>query len=291
VPAGVPPPPPPPPLLDELPPPQAGMKTMPAITMQSSRTPSSFFRRELRPAPNSVIPPMGSNSAYKMPVECGARDAFAFAVVLMVSVEVPEPGTEVELNEHVGAGVPPPVMLLQARLTLPLKLATGVMVMVEVADPPAETVAGESAVAVIAKSGVVLACTTRLTEVVWLVDPEVPVMVTVDVPPGVAAVVEMVRVEVAGAEPGVTDGGLNEHVAPFGRPAEHDSETALLKPFSALTEMVEVADPPAETVAGESAVAVIAKSGVVLACTTRLTEVVWLIGPVALVELPVRVMP
>ena len=68
--------------------------------------------------------------------------------------------------------------------------------------------------------------------------PEVPVMVTVDVPPGVVMAVEIVRVEVAGAEPGVTEPGLNAQVAPVGKPAEHESETAALKPFSALTEMV-----------------------------------------------------
>ena len=43
-------------------------------------------------------------------------------------------------------------MLLQDRLAVPLKRFIGVMVIVEVADPPAETVAGESGEAATAKS-------------------------------------------------------------------------------------------------------------------------------------------
>ena len=42
------------------------------------------------------------------------------------------------------------------------------------------------------------------------------------------AVVETVRVEVAGLAPGVTLAGENEHEAKAGRP-EQDNETALLK--------------------------------------------------------------
>jgi len=42
---------------------QAVMKTKPATIMQISRIPSSFFRREVKPAPSSVIPPIGSNMA------------------------------------------------------------------------------------------------------------------------------------------------------------------------------------------------------------------------------------
>jgi hypothetical protein len=94
-----------------------------------------------------------------MPLEEDVRDACA-ALVLTVSVEVPEAfATELGLNEHVGAGVPPPLML-QARLTLPLKPFIGAMVLVEVADPPAETLAGDSAEVEILKS-----CVVRLTVV------------------------------------------------------------------------------------------------------------------------------
>ena len=81
----------------------------------------------------------------------------------MVSVDAPEPFvTELGLNEHVGAGVPPPVMLLQTKLTVPLKPLVGTMVIVEVADPPAETEADERAEAATVKSG---AATVRLTVV------------------------------------------------------------------------------------------------------------------------------
>jgi len=80
--------------------------------------------------------------------------------VLTVNVEVP---LDIAPNEQVGAGLPPPVMLLHDRLTLPLKPLVGVMVIVEVADPPAETVAGDSADAVMVKPGAVLPFTVRLT--------------------------------------------------------------------------------------------------------------------------------
>jgi hypothetical protein len=74
-------------------------------------------------------------------------------VVLTVRVEVPEPfATEFGLNEQVGAGVALGAMPLQDRLTAPLKPFTGEMVIVEVAAPPAATVAGENAEAVIVKS-------------------------------------------------------------------------------------------------------------------------------------------
>ena len=72
---------------------------------------------------------------------------------MTVRVELP---LVTALNEQVGAGVPPPVMA-QLKATLPAKPFVSVMVMVEVADPPGETVAGESAVAASVKPGVVFA--------------------------------------------------------------------------------------------------------------------------------------
>jgi hypothetical protein len=39
------------------------MKIKPAIIMHTSNIPTSIFRRELKPAPSSVIPPIGSNKA------------------------------------------------------------------------------------------------------------------------------------------------------------------------------------------------------------------------------------
>ena len=83
------------------------------------------------------------------------------AEVLRVRVEVPEAlATEVKLNAQAGRGIPPPVTLVQASATAPLKPPVGAMVMVEVDDPPAATVAGEGGAAVIVKSG---ADTVRLT--------------------------------------------------------------------------------------------------------------------------------
>jgi hypothetical protein len=74
------------------------------------------------------------------------------AVVLTVSVEGPEPpGTEAGLNEQVGARVAAGTTL-QVKLTAPVKPLVGAMVIVEVADPPAATVAGERAVDAIVKS-------------------------------------------------------------------------------------------------------------------------------------------
>jgi hypothetical protein len=88
-------------------------------------------------------------------------------MVLTFSVEVPEPfATELGLNEHAGARVTAGVMLLQDRLTVALKPFIGVMVIVEVADPPAETVAGESGEAATVKSaGGGIGLTIRLTAV------------------------------------------------------------------------------------------------------------------------------
>ena len=76
------------------------------------------------------------------------------AVVETESVAVPEPfATELGLNEQEGGGVIEGAIALQDRLTLPLNPPIEVIVMVEVDDPPAEIVAGESAVAPILKSG------------------------------------------------------------------------------------------------------------------------------------------
>jgi hypothetical protein len=88
-----------------------------------------------------------------VPLECGVRDAVVAAVVATVSVEVPEPpATEAGLNEHVGIRATTGVTL-QVRLTALLKPFCGAIVIVEVAEAPAETVAGASAVPPIVKSG------------------------------------------------------------------------------------------------------------------------------------------
>lgn len=69
-----------------------------------------------------------------------------------VSVEVPEPVTVLGAKVHVGGEVTVGTMLLQDKLNVPLKRFRGLMVMVEVTDPPAATVAGEGVEAVSVKS-------------------------------------------------------------------------------------------------------------------------------------------
>jgi hypothetical protein len=130
-------------------------------------------------------------------------------VVLTVRVEVP---LDNALKEQVGAGLPPPVMLLQLRATpLALKPFVPVTVMVEVAEPPGDTDAGESAVAAKVKPGVEL-LTVSVTWAVWLVFPDVPLTVTVEVPLWVVEVVLMVKVSAVPELVGVTGlAGANEH--------------------------------------------------------------------------------
>lgn len=169
-----------------------------------------------------------------------APDTLRAAVVLTVNVEVPEAFvTELELNAQVGAGGPPPVMLLQASATVPVKPPVGAMVTVEVADPPAETVAGDSAGAVIVKPG---ADTVRLTDVLWTVAPEVPVTVILEVVAGVFEFVVTVSVDVPGP---FNEPGEKPQFAPTGRLAVAQVRvTVPLNPFVMDTVIVEVPDCP-----------------------------------------------
>ena len=99
-------------------------------------------------------------------------------------------------------------MTVQAKVTEPVKPPLGVTVMVEVADPPAATVAGLSAGAAIAKPG---DDTVKLTEVLWTVAPDVPVTVMLEVPSGVFELVLRVSVDVpvAVSDPGEAASGTN----------------------------------------------------------------------------------
>ena len=156
-------------------------------------------------------------------------------MVLTVSVEVPVPlVTDAGLNEQAGARVPAGATL-QVKATAAVKLFIGATVIVEVEDPPAETVAGLRAEAAIVKSGT--SVTVKPTVALWIKDPKVPITVTLEVAIGVAAVALIVRVEVAAVAPGVTTKGLKLQVEPSGRP-EQLSVTGLLKPLIALTEML-----------------------------------------------------
>jgi len=69
-----------------------------------------------------------------------------------VRVEVPPPLVEVPLSEQVGAGLPPPETL-HVRFTVLVYPLSAVTVTVEVALPPGLTVAGDSALAEVVKSG------------------------------------------------------------------------------------------------------------------------------------------
>jgi hypothetical protein len=221
-------------------------------------SPSPTMCRRREGTPTRKIPanstPLAANQL-KPRGEITAPDRECDAVVLIVSVDVPELfGTEVGANAQVGAGVPPP-LTAQVRATVPLKPAVEPTVIVEVDDAPAVTVEAESAPAVRVKSGVSGAVTVKLTEVAWLKAPEVPVTVMLEVAIGVAAAVEIVRVDV----PVATEAGLNEHVAPVGKPPLQLSTTVPEKPFVGDTLMVDVPDVPGPAMV--TAVPPTAKSG------------------------------
>jgi hypothetical protein len=110
-------------------------------------------------------------------VPCTAEGASIVVapVVLIVSVEVPDPLFSVAgFNEHVGgfdvAMAPFRVMLLHDNCTLPLKPLFAAREIVEVAEPPADTDAGESVPDVIVNPA-----TVRRTVVRFAIVPAVPV--------------------------------------------------------------------------------------------------------------------
>jgi hypothetical protein len=187
-----------------------------------------------------------------MLVECLSAAVAAVVLTVSVALVVAEAGIE-----QTGAGLAV-VVMLHVRLTVPLKPPDGTMLIVGVAELPGDTVA-EVGVDVSVKLPPPEATTTSVTGVVWFREPEVPVMVTGDEPAGVDAVVVIVRADVAALAPGVTEGGTKLHAAPVGRP-EQVRATALLKPPEGVMVTVEVAELPAVTEAGESAVAPMLKS-------------------------------
>src|SRR5579872_5858681 len=77
--------------------------------------------------------------------------------------------------------------------------------------------------------------------------PPDAVMVSEDVPDGVEELVVIVSVTVP---PPLTLAGVKVAVAPEGRPLAL-KDTALLKPFSGVTVMAQLTEPPAFTVNGE----------------------------------------
>ena len=132
--------------------------------------------------------------------------------------------------------------LLAFRDTLPVSPPTKVTVIVLVGfDPGGKVIAAGDTE--IVKFG--SAVTTRVSIVLAVVDPLVPVTVTVALP--TVAVLEAVKVSVLPADP-VTDVGLKTAVTPAGRPVAV-KVIALLKPLMDETVMLLVAEVPCITVA------------------------------------------
>lgn len=140
--------------------------------------------------------------------------------------------------------------------TLPVKPRL-LDVIVEVADCPEVIVLGLAALAASVKSPAIVIEMVA----VWDTVPVVPVTVTVYDPAGVAAVVEMVRVDVP-VDPAVRLilVGLNVKVIPVAAgDTAADSATLPVNP-RLLAAIVGVADPPAVNCAGDAALAESVKS-------------------------------
>jgi hypothetical protein len=139
-----------------------------------------------------------------------------------------------------------PVGTVSVRATVPAKPFSAVTVIVDVAEEPAFTAAGDVA-------AIVMSTWLNVAVAVWTRVPLVPVMVRVKV----AAVVELHDTVSVAGKGGITLSGV---IAPQVRPAGTVSvrETVPANPFRALTVIVEVAEEPAFTAAGD--VAAIVKS-------------------------------
>jgi hypothetical protein len=140
-----------------------------------------LFRVNLNPAP-ITMQNRGSDMTHDQLERCpkGSTSSPLLPVVATVRVEVPEPpATEAGLNEHAGgvivAGEPLRVILLQARVTFPPNPPAGTIEIMEVADPPAITDAGDKIVVEIRKPDG--ACTTSDRGAPWVSEPEAPVTV------------------------------------------------------------------------------------------------------------------
>jgi hypothetical protein len=189
-----------------------------------------------------------------------------------VSVELPDPGAAIEAGLKVAVaplGSPEADSVIAA-----LNPPETVVVMVLVPEPPWTTLTGPCD-AEIVKSVAGAAVTVKVTAVVCVVPPPVPLIITLDVPVGVEAPVVSVSVEVP--DPGAaTEVGLNVAVVPVGS-NEADSAIAALNPLKAVVVMVVVPEFPCTTVTvvGDS---VIVKSGVGRV-TVKVTAAVWVVLP------------
>src|SRR5439155_278717 len=162
-------------------------------------------------------------------------------VELQETVAVPEPVT---VPGVIAAHVRP-AGTVSVRVTTPAKPLTAVIVIVETADWPALTAAGELA-------AMVKSTKLKVAVAVWTSDPLVPVTVRVKVP----AVVEL-QETVAVPEPVTVPGVIAPHVNPAGTVSVRVTTPA--KPLTAVIVIVDTADWPALTAAGLDAV--IVKSG------------------------------
>ena len=177
-------------------------------------------------------------------------------VELQDTVAVPEPVTLLGvIAPHVK-----PAGTVSVRDTVPAKPPTAVTVIVEVADDPALTAAGD--VALIVKSWPAK-LKVKVAVAVWTREALVPVMVTVKL----VALVEL-HDRVAVPDPVTVPGVIAPQVSPAGTVSV--SVTTPANPFNAAIVIVEVADDPTATAAGD--VAAIVKSwklNVAVAVCTR----------------------
>src|SRR3954470_10005931 len=183
--------------------------------------------------------------------------AVAVEATVMVIVELPEPGAAIEVG--LKATVTPVGWPDADSAMAELKPPETAVVIVEGAEAPLaiETELGD---AEIVKLGVGTLVTVRLTVVVWVTLPPVPVMVTVEVPR--VAVADAVKVSTELPEPGAAiEDGLKEAVTPAGRP-EAERAMAALKPPETAVVIVEVLVLPCTTETEVGAAAIV-KSGVV----------------------------
>ncbi len=206
-------------------------------------------------------------------------------VVVIVMVEDAPAVIEAGLNDAVAPLGRPDAL----KLTLwALPLVT-VVEIVDVPLWPAVTVTVVGA-AEIEKSSTTGALTVSETAVDWVVEMPVPVTVTLTVPVGVAPVVVIVIVE---DWPEVIEAGLNDALAPLGRP-DALKLTVWALPLVIVVEIVDVPLWPAVTVTVVGA-AEIEKSSTTGALTVSETGVEWVFDapvPVTLKDtVPVGVAP
>lgn len=139
--------------------------------------------------------------------------------MLTVRVGVPLPPlTVAELKLQVGGNAVAGVTA-QVRFTVELKPFDGVIVTVDVAEPPGVMAVGDRVVAVSANVGGT-AVTVKLAVVVWNTVPKVPVMVKLKFPAGVDTVVVTGRDTLTCPLPDGTKIEAGEQKAPEGSPEQ-----------------------------------------------------------------------